>query len=103
MRNADMALYRSKATGGAACAYDPSLRARAEPARQEERCAGRGAEQFLLQYQPVVDRAASVGGFRGAAALAQPELGRYRRIISAAGRGNAADPADRAWVLKGGA
>ncbi len=58
MRNADLALYRSKDEGGGAhCCYEPSLHAHAEERRKLEfslrRALDRG--EFALHYQPVVD------------------------------------------------
>jgi hypothetical protein len=58
MRNADMALYRSKENGrGRHVTYDPSLHARAQERRRQEDALRHALEheQFLLQYQPVVD------------------------------------------------
>ena len=58
MRNADLALYRSKdAGGGEFFEYEPSLHASAEERRQLE-FSLRGAlarNEFVLHYQPVVD------------------------------------------------
>ncbi len=58
MRNADLALYRSKDMGGGEhCEYEPSLHASAEERRQLE-FALRTAlkkDELLLHYQPVVD------------------------------------------------
>jgi diguanylate cyclase (GGDEF)-like protein len=58
MRNADLALYRSKDAGGNVhCTYEPTLHALAEERRQLE-SALRGAleaGEFELHYQPVVD------------------------------------------------
>jgi diguanylate cyclase (GGDEF)-like protein/PAS domain S-box-containing protein len=58
MRNADLALYRSKDIGGGEhCEYEPSLHASAEERRQLE-FALRNAlkrDELLLHYQPVVD------------------------------------------------
>lgn len=58
MRNADLALYRSKDIGGGEhCEYEPSLHASAEERRQLE-FALRSAlkkDELLLHYQPVVD------------------------------------------------
>jgi diguanylate cyclase (GGDEF)-like protein len=60
MRNADLALYRAKDTGGSVhCTYEPALHAMAEERRQLE-SALRGAleaGEFELHYQPVVDAA----------------------------------------------
>jgi predicted signal transduction protein with EAL and GGDEF domain len=58
MRNADMALYRSKENGrGRHVTYDPSLHARAQERRRQQDALRHALEhdQFLLQYQPVVD------------------------------------------------
>lgn len=58
MRNADLALYRSKdAGGGEHCDYEPSLHASAEERRQLE-FSLRSAlkrDELLLHFQPVVD------------------------------------------------
>lgn len=58
MRNADLALYRSKDVGGGEhCEYEPSLHASAEERRQLE-ISLRSAlkrDELLLHYQPVVD------------------------------------------------
>ncbi|WP_133366790.1 putative bifunctional diguanylate cyclase/phosphodiesterase [Qipengyuania sediminis] len=58
MRNADLALYRSKdAGGGEHCEYEPSLHASAEERRQLEfslRTALK-RDELVLHYQPVVD------------------------------------------------
>jgi predicted signal transduction protein with EAL and GGDEF domain len=76
MRNADMALYRAKATGGAAFAYDEACAPAPKPAWQEE-CAAPAIEQIrtLLSARGRCGQRA-IGRFRGAAALEQPELGR---------------------------
>lgn len=58
MRNADMALYRSKENGrGRHVTYDPSLHARAQERRRQQDALRHALEQdqFLLQYQPMVD------------------------------------------------
>jgi len=58
MRNADMALYRSKDNGrGRHVSYDPSLHARVQERRRQEEALRLALErdQFVLQYQPVVD------------------------------------------------
>ena len=58
MRNADLALYRSKDDGGGNhCRYEPSLHASAEERRQLEFALRRALErdELLLNYQPVVD------------------------------------------------
>src|ERR1700712_885615 len=58
MRNADLALYRSKDGGGGQhCCYEPSLHAHAEERRKLEFSLRRALErnEFLLYYQPVVD------------------------------------------------
>lgn len=58
MRNADLALYRSKDEGGGShCQYEPSLHASAEERRQLEFALRRALErqELLLNYQPVVD------------------------------------------------
>lgn len=58
MRNADLALYRSKDEGGGNhCNYEPSLHATAEERRQLEFALRRALErdELILNYQPVVD------------------------------------------------
>ncbi len=58
MRNADLALYRSKDEGGGQhCEYEPSLHAHAEERRKLEFALRRALErnEFSLMYQPVVD------------------------------------------------
>jgi diguanylate cyclase (GGDEF)-like protein/PAS domain S-box-containing protein len=58
MRNADLALYRSKDTGGNAhYTYEPSLHAHAEERRKLEFSLRRALDrnEMLLHYQPVVD------------------------------------------------
>ncbi|MFA7603560.1 MAG: EAL domain-containing protein [Novosphingobium sp.] len=58
MRNADLALYRSKDTGGNAhYTYEPALHAHAEERRKLEFSLRRALErdEFVLHYQPVVD------------------------------------------------
>jgi diguanylate cyclase (GGDEF)-like protein len=58
MRNADLALYRSKdAGGGVHCTYEPTLHADAEERRKLEFSLRRALEQneLSLNYQPVVD------------------------------------------------
>lgn len=58
MRNADMALYRSKDNGrGRHIPYDPSLHARVQERRRQEEALRVALEndEFVLQYQPVVD------------------------------------------------
>ena len=58
MRNADLALYRSKDEGGGNhCHYEPSLHATAEERRQLEFALRRALEreELSLNYQPVVD------------------------------------------------
>jgi len=58
MRNADLALYRSKDEGGGAhFTYEPALHAHAEERRQLEFSLRRALErdEFELHYQPVVD------------------------------------------------
>ena len=58
MRNADLALYRSKDAGGNAhYTYEPALHAHAEERRQLEFSLRRALErnEFSLNYQPVVD------------------------------------------------
>ncbi|MDE2411552.1 MAG: EAL domain-containing protein, partial [Sphingomonadales bacterium] len=60
MRNADLALYRSKEEGGGQHhVYEPSLHAHAEERRKLEFSLRRALErnEFLLNYQPVVDAA----------------------------------------------
>lgn len=58
MRNADLALYRSKDNGGNTyCTYEPALHAHAEERRKLESALRRALErnEFHLAYQPVVD------------------------------------------------
>ncbi|MFC4294882.1 putative bifunctional diguanylate cyclase/phosphodiesterase [Novosphingobium tardum] len=58
MRNADLALYRSKDEGGGRhFTYEPSLHAHAEERRQLEFSLRRALErnEFTIAYQPVVD------------------------------------------------
>lgn len=58
LRNADLALYRSKEDGGGRhCVYEPSLHAHAEERRQLEFSLRKALErdEFTLMYQPVVD------------------------------------------------
>jgi diguanylate cyclase (GGDEF)-like protein len=58
MRNADLALYRSKDEGGGVhFSYEPSLHAHAEERRRLEFSLRRALErnEFVLHYQPVVD------------------------------------------------
>ena len=58
MRNADLALYRSKDEGGGVhFNYEPSLHAHAEERRKLEFSLRRALErnEFVLHYQPVVD------------------------------------------------
>jgi diguanylate cyclase (GGDEF)-like protein/PAS domain S-box-containing protein len=67
MRNADLALYRAKDTGGAEhCQFEPVLHASAEERRQLEVALRKalGRDEMELHYQPVVDaRSESVVGF----------------------------------------
>ena len=58
MRNADLALYRAKDTGGGEhCRFQPELHATAEERRQLEVSLRKAvlADEFVLHYQPVVD------------------------------------------------
>ncbi|MFA7587279.1 MAG: EAL domain-containing protein [Novosphingobium sp.] len=58
MRNADLALYRSKDEGGGShFTYEPSLHAHAEERRKLEFSLRQALErdEFLIHYQPVVD------------------------------------------------
>ena len=58
MRNADLALYRAKDTGGGVhCEFKPELHATAEERRQLEASLRKAvlADEFVLHYQPVVD------------------------------------------------
>jgi diguanylate cyclase (GGDEF)-like protein/PAS domain S-box-containing protein len=58
MRNADLALYRSKDSGGNAhFGYEPALHAHAEERRKLEFSLRRALDrdEFVLHYQPVVD------------------------------------------------
>ncbi len=58
MRNADLALYRAKDTGGGEhCRFEPVLHASAEERRQLEVALRKalGRDEMVLHYQPVVD------------------------------------------------
>lgn len=58
MRNADLALYRAKDSGGGEhCRFEPVLHASAEERRQLEVALRKalGKDEMLLHYQPVVD------------------------------------------------
>ncbi|MDC0887035.1 diguanylate cyclase, partial [Altererythrobacter sp.] len=58
MRNADLALYRSKDTGGGEhCEYEPALHALAEERRQLEFSLRKALErkELMLNFQPIVD------------------------------------------------
>jgi diguanylate cyclase (GGDEF)-like protein/PAS domain S-box-containing protein len=58
MRNADLALYRAKDSGGGEhCRFEPVLHASAEERRQLEVALRKalGRDEMLLHYQPVVD------------------------------------------------
>ena len=58
MRNADLALYRAKDTGGGEhCRFEPVLHASAEERRQLEVALRKalGRDEMMLHYQPVVD------------------------------------------------
>lgn len=58
MRNADLALYRAKDTGGGEhCVYEPTLHAEAEERRQLESALRFATDkgELLLNFQPVVD------------------------------------------------
>ncbi len=58
MRNADLALYRAKDSGGGEhCGFEPVLHASAEERRQLEVALRKalGRDEMLLHYQPVVD------------------------------------------------
>jgi predicted signal transduction protein with EAL and GGDEF domain len=62
MRNADLALYRAKDSGGGMhCNYEPALHAHAEERRQLEFALRRALErnELHLTYQPVVTPRAS--------------------------------------------
>ncbi len=79
MRNADLALYRSKDVGGGEhFEYEPSLHASAEERRQLE-FALRGAlkkDELLLHYQPVVDaNTEQLVGFEALVRWNSPEHG----------------------------
>ena len=67
MRNADLALYRAKDTGGGEhCRFEPLLHASAEEKRQLEVALRKalGKDEMVLHYQPVVDaRSESVVSF----------------------------------------
>ena len=63
MRNADLALYRSKDEGGGVhFNYEPALHAHAEERRKLEFSLRRALErnEFILHYQPVVDATSEV-------------------------------------------
>jgi diguanylate cyclase (GGDEF)-like protein len=63
MRNADLALYRSKDEGGGVhFIYEPALHAHAEERRKLEFSLRRALErnEFILHYQPVVDATSEV-------------------------------------------
>ncbi len=58
MRNADLALYRAKGSGGGEhCVYEPALHAEAEERRQLESALRFATDkgELLLNFQPVVD------------------------------------------------
>ena len=58
MRNADLALYRAKDSGGGEhCRFEQNLHASAEERRQLESSLRKalGLDEFVLHYQPVVD------------------------------------------------
>jgi diguanylate cyclase (GGDEF)-like protein/PAS domain S-box-containing protein len=58
MRNADLALYRAKDSGGGEhCRFEQNLHASAEERRQLEASLRKalGLDEFVLHYQPVVD------------------------------------------------
>jgi diguanylate cyclase (GGDEF)-like protein/PAS domain S-box-containing protein len=58
MRNADLALYRAKDSGGGEhCRFEPALHASAEERRQLEVALRKalGRDEMVLHYQPVVD------------------------------------------------
>lgn len=58
MRNADLALYRAKDSGGGEhCRFEPELHASAEERRQLEVALRKalGRDEMVLHYQPVVD------------------------------------------------
>lgn len=67
MRNADLALYRAKDSGGGEhCRFEPVLHASAEERRQLEVALRKalGRDEMVLHYQPVVDaRSESVVSF----------------------------------------
>lgn len=79
MRHADMALYRSKDTGrGRHVAYDDALSAVVRDRREQEDELRRAieSEQFILQYQPVVDLVGErVVGFEALLRWHHPERG----------------------------
>jgi diguanylate cyclase (GGDEF)-like protein/PAS domain S-box-containing protein len=79
MRHADMALYRSKDSGrGRHIAYDDALSAVVRDRREQEDALRRAieSEQFLLQYQPVVDLVGErVVGFEALLRWHHPERG----------------------------
>ncbi|WP_068081459.1 putative bifunctional diguanylate cyclase/phosphodiesterase [Novosphingobium rosa] len=79
MRHADMALYRSKETGrGRHVAYGADLRADAQERLEQEEALRRAIENedFVLQYQPVVDLVSErVVGFEALLRWQHPERG----------------------------
>ena len=79
MRNADLALYRSKDVGGGEfCEYEPSLHATAEERRQLEFSLRTALtrNELLLHYQPVVDAISEeLVGFEALVRWQSPEHG----------------------------
>lgn len=79
MRNADLALYRAKDTGGGEhCHFEPALHASAEERRKLEASLRRAimGEEFVLHYQPVVDaRSEKIVSFEALVRWNSPEHG----------------------------
>ncbi|WP_234035583.1 putative bifunctional diguanylate cyclase/phosphodiesterase [Erythrobacter insulae] len=79
MRNADLALYRAKDTGGGAhCRFEPALHASAEERRRLEASLRQAilSDEFVLHYQPVVDaRSEKIVSFEALVRWNSPEHG----------------------------
>lgn len=79
MRNADLALYRAKDTGGGShYRFEPNLHAFAEERRKLEVSLRNalGRDEFILHYQPVVDaRTESIVSFEALVRWNSPEHG----------------------------
>ena len=79
MRNADLALYRAKDSGGGEhCVYEPTLHAEAEERRQLESALRFATDkgELLLNFQPVVDSVAEhVVAFEALVRWQSPEHG----------------------------